>query len=175
MIEAWNKLIEKQEFCASRWLITEINILRCTVSKTWKNNLAVFCMGMKHLVAHIEGGTIGWCCMRIGCWGTRKTGEWRRLHNEELYDLYSSSNTFYGHRIKTNEIDRACSKHGRLEMCIQVYGGETWWKRHNFKYLGVDGKIILKWVFNNKWDGCEWTGIIWLRKEKGGGGLLWIQ
>jgi len=32
-VQAWNKLIVKQKFCASR-LITEINILRCTVSKT---------------------------------------------------------------------------------------------------------------------------------------------
>ena len=35
-VEAWNKLIVKQKFCASCWLITEINILRCTVSKTSK-------------------------------------------------------------------------------------------------------------------------------------------
>jgi len=33
-VEAWNKLIVKQKFCALNWLITEINILRCTVSKT---------------------------------------------------------------------------------------------------------------------------------------------
>jgi len=35
-VEAWNKLIVKQKFCASIWLITEINVLRCTVSKTSK-------------------------------------------------------------------------------------------------------------------------------------------
>jgi len=35
--EAWNKLIIKQKFCASSWLITKINILRCTVSKTSKS------------------------------------------------------------------------------------------------------------------------------------------
>jgi len=35
-VEAWNKLIVKQKLCASSWLITEINILRCTVSKTSK-------------------------------------------------------------------------------------------------------------------------------------------
>ena len=35
-VEAWNKLIVKQKFCASRLLITEINILRSTVSKTLK-------------------------------------------------------------------------------------------------------------------------------------------
>ena len=35
-VEAWNKLIVKQKFCASRWLITEINILGWTVSKTSK-------------------------------------------------------------------------------------------------------------------------------------------
>jgi len=34
--EAWNKLIVKQKCCASSWLITEINILRCTVSKMSK-------------------------------------------------------------------------------------------------------------------------------------------
>jgi len=33
-VAAWNKLIVKQKFCASSWLITEINILRCTVSET---------------------------------------------------------------------------------------------------------------------------------------------
>jgi hypothetical protein len=27
--------------------------------------------------------------------------------------------------------------------------------------LGVDGRIILKWIF--KWDGWTWTGLIWLR------------
>jgi len=35
-VVAWNKLIVKQKFCASSWLITEINILRFTVSKTSK-------------------------------------------------------------------------------------------------------------------------------------------
>ena len=35
-VEAWNKLIVKQKCCASSWLITEINILRCTVSKMAK-------------------------------------------------------------------------------------------------------------------------------------------
>jgi len=34
--EAWNKLILKQKFCASSWLITEINILSCAVSKSSK-------------------------------------------------------------------------------------------------------------------------------------------
>jgi len=38
-VEAWNKLIVK--FCASSWLITEINILRFTVSKTSKIGLHV--------------------------------------------------------------------------------------------------------------------------------------
>ena len=35
-VGAWNKLIVKQKFCASSWLIIEINIVRCTISKTYK-------------------------------------------------------------------------------------------------------------------------------------------
>ena len=51
-VEAWNKLIVKQTFCASSWLITEINILRCTVSKTSK--FAPTCFGLWPLTGSIH-------------------------------------------------------------------------------------------------------------------------
>jgi hypothetical protein len=40
------------------------------------------------------------------------TGEWRRLHSEELNDLYSSPNII---RV----MGRACSTYGGGERCIQ--------------------------------------------------------
>jgi hypothetical protein len=36
--------------------------------------------------------------------------------------------------------------------------------------LGVDGRIIFRWIFR-KWDGGAWAGLIWLRTETGGGHL----
>jgi hypothetical protein len=35
---------------------------------------------------------------------------------------------------------------------------------------GVDGRIILRWIFR-KWDVGVWTGLGWLRIETGGGQL----
>jgi hypothetical protein len=35
---------------------------------------------------------------------------------------------------------------------------------------GVDGKIILRWIFR-KWNVEAWTGWIWLRRGTGGGHL----
>jgi len=36
-VEAWNKLIVKQQFCASSWLITEINVQECNKRIKIKN------------------------------------------------------------------------------------------------------------------------------------------
>jgi len=52
------------------------------------------------------------------------TGDWRKLHNEELNDLYFSKYCS-GDQIEKNEMGGACSVYGGEERCIQGFGGET--------------------------------------------------
>jgi len=40
-VEAWNKLIVKQKFCASSWLITEINHLWIYIKQKWNTLLGL--------------------------------------------------------------------------------------------------------------------------------------
>jgi hypothetical protein len=49
------------------------------------------------------------------------TGEWRRLHNTELYALYSSPNII--RVIKSRRL--TCGTYGGEERCIQGFSGET--------------------------------------------------
>jgi hypothetical protein len=49
------------------------------------------------------------------------TGERRKLHNEELNDLYCSPND----EIKKNEMGGECNASEGGERCVQDIGGET--------------------------------------------------
>jgi hypothetical protein len=73
------------------------------------------------------------------------TGEWRRLHNEELYALYSSRNTVQV--IKSRRLrwtgHAACM--GERELHTAFRWGDLR-KRDHLEVPGVDGRIILKWI-----------------------------
>jgi len=54
-----------------------------------------------------------------------------------------------------------------------------WWEnlmeRDHLEDLGVDVRILLKYIFK-KWDWEAWTGLIWLRIGTGNGGNEpWVQ
>jgi hypothetical protein len=41
----------------------------------------------------------------------------------------------------------ACGMCGRQERCIQGFGGGDLKKREHLENLGIDGSMILKWIF----------------------------
>jgi hypothetical protein len=53
------------------------------------------------------------------------TGEWRRLHNEELHDLYSSPNIIRVIKSRRMRWVVACSTYRGKERCIQDFGVAT--------------------------------------------------
>ena len=53
---------------------------------------------------------------------------------------------------------------------MQGFGGETLMERDHMGDQGVDGRIILRWIFSKLYVGL-WTGSSWLRIGTGGGHL----
>ena len=104
----------------------------------------------------------------FGCKRDGVTGDWRKLHNEELNDLYSSHNIV--RVIKSRRVrwagQVAC---GREAVHVGFWRGNLR-EKDRLEDTGVDGRIILRWIFR-EWDVGAWTGSSWLRIGTGGGHL----
>ena len=97
------------------------------------------------------------------------TGEWRKLRNEELNELYSSPNIV--RTIKSRRLrwagHVACMDEGRSvhKVLVGKPEGKNQWGDQD-----VDGRIPLRWIFG-KWEGVVGTGWSWLRIGTVGGRL----
>jgi hypothetical protein len=96
----------------------------------------------------------------------------RRLHNKELYALYFSPNiirVIKSRRLRwAGHVARMAERRSAYRVLVAKPEG-----RNHLEDPGVDGRIILKWIFERLDVGAQ-TGLIWLRIGTGGG-LLCIR
>jgi len=94
------------------------------------------------------------------------TGEWRKLHNEELNDLYTLPNIVRVIKSRRMRWTGHVARMGEERGCIRSCWGNRWEGDH-WGDLGVDGWIILGWI-SRRWDVGKWTGLGWPRIGTGG-------
>jgi len=66
------------------------------------------------------------------------------------------------------------ARHVSLRGRVEAYTGRWWGNLRETDHLGdtgIDGRIILRWIFRKWCGGGVWTGSSWFRIETGGGHL----
>ena len=76
------------------------------------------------------------------------TGKWIELHNEELNDPYSSSNTVRVIKSRRMRWEGHVARMGERSGVYRVLVGKPQGK-NNLEDPGVDWGIILRWIFRN--------------------------
>jgi len=80
-------------------------------------------------------------------------GDWRKLYNEELNDLYSSPSIIRVIKWRRMRWTGHVARMGKRSGMYRVFwGGDP----------GVNGRIILRWIFREVECGV-WIGSSWLR------------
>ena len=100
------------------------------------------------------------------------TGEWRKLRNEELNDLYSSPNivrVVKSRRMRwAGHVARMEEDRGVHRVLVGKPEGKSHWGDQD-----VDGMIMLRWIFREL-EGVVRTGWSWFRIGTDGG-HLWVR
>jgi hypothetical protein len=85
------------------------------------------------------------------------TGEWRKLCNDKLHNLYSSPDII--RQVKANEVGVACGTRGRGEKSLQGFGGKVRRKETTWK---TKAKVGSEWILGilawGMWIGFDWLG-----------------
>jgi hypothetical protein len=97
------------------------------------------------------------------------TRDWRKPHNEELFNLYFSPNIFRVIKSRRMRWVGHVARMGERRGVYMVLVGKPE-ERDHLVDPRVDGRIILRWIFG-KWDLGVWTFSSWLRIGTGGGHL----
>jgi hypothetical protein len=74
------------------------------------------------------------------------TGEWRKLHNEELNDLYRSPNIIRVIKSRRMRWTRHVACTGERRGAYRVLMGNLK-ERGHLEHLGLDGRVILILIF----------------------------
>jgi len=97
----------------------------------------------------------------------KMTGEWRKLCNEELNDLYCSTNIVRVIKPRRMRWAGHVARMGRGEMHTGWWLGDLR-ERDHLEDSDLDGTIMSRWNFR-KWDVGAWCGLNWLRIGQVGG------
>jgi hypothetical protein len=97
------------------------------------------------------------------------TGEWRKMHNEELHNLYSSPDIIRQVKSRRMRWAEHVARMGeeRREKCTRFWR-ESPKKRDHLEDQGVGGKMGSEWILGRLAWGV-WIGFDWFRTETGGG------
>jgi hypothetical protein len=95
------------------------------------------------------------------------TGGWRKLHNEELHNLYPSPRIIRMIRSRRMKWAGHIARMKEKRNAYRVLVGKPEGRRQQ-------GRLRRRWEDNNKWllerwDGVAWTGSIWFRIGISGG------
>jgi hypothetical protein len=100
------------------------------------------------------------------------TGEWRKLHSEELRNLYSSPDIIRqvkSSQVKANEVGGKCGTHGRGEKSVQGFLGKPEGKRPLVRPRRM-WEDVIQMDLRKEWLGCvDWIQLV---QDRTGGELL---